>query len=238
MKLFCLPFAGAGATVYRAWPSPADDSLHVVPLQLAGREERFAEPFYADIESAGLDQVRAIQAALAPDEPFALFGHSFGATLAFEVAHQLARLDDRRLVHLFVSGAPAPHVPLGRDSLPLDDDAFVASVEKIAGYTHPALADPDLRELVLPVLRADVVLHEGYRARERHPLDVPLTALRGQADHVVSEEDCRSWTRWSQRPLRSIELPGGHMYLVDDPARLLREIAVVLDTAQAEELTP
>lgn len=235
MKLFCLPFAGAGASVYRAWPAPSERSLHVVPLQLAGREERFADPFYPDIESAGLDQVRAIQSILEPEEPFALFGHSFGATLAFEVAHQLAHLDDRRLVQLFVSGSPAPHVPLGRDSLPLDDEAFVASVENIAGYTHPALADPDLRELLLPALRADIVLHEAYRARERQPLDVPLTALRGHMDHVVSEEDCRSWSRWSRRPIRCVELPGGHMYLVDDPAPLLGEIAAVLDTDNSEE---
>lgn len=234
MKVFCLPFAGAGATVYRSWPALPECDVHIVPLQLAGREERFAEAFYPDIEDAGREQVEAILAQTADGELYAIFGHSFGATLAFEVAHQLQHRGASRLAHLLVSGAPAPHVPLGRDSLSLDDEMFVAQVEQIAGYSHPALADPDLRELVLPVLRADVVLHESYRALRRQVLDVPITVFRGTADHVVSEADSRSWAQWTTHPLRSVELPGGHMYLVDDPSALIRCMAAAIGAVTTE----
>jgi surfactin synthase thioesterase subunit len=234
MKLFCLPFAGAGATLFRAWPKPLDRSLQVVPLQLPGREERFADEFHQDIEAAGREQVGTIRSAIGPSERFALFGHSFGATLAFEVAHQFAERSDSRLFHLFASGAPAPDVPLGRDSTNLDDEAFVLRVEDIAGYRHPALADPEFRELVLPALRADVCMHESYRARDRHPLKIPITVFRGSEDTTVSEADSRRWSHWSMSAVRYCEMPGGHMYLMESPDILLQEIASSLRFPEKE----
>ncbi|BFO18436.1 hypothetical protein SHKM778_48240 [Streptomyces sp. KM77-8] len=116
-------------------------------------------------------------------------------------------------------------MPLGRHSAGLDDEEFVARVEQLAGYVHPALADPDLREVVLPVLRSDVELHESYRPADGEPLPVPVTVFRGESDHLVTEEDCRGWADVSTEGRSLVEFEGGHMYLAEDPLAVLRAMA-------------
>lgn len=143
LPVLCLPHAGAGETVYRGWRPDDALGIEIVPLQLAGRQERFAEPLAAGLAETVadlVDQVRRLQLA----ERCAVFGHSFGAVLAFELAWLLPRVGVpvRRLV---ASGSAHPGQPLGRHSASLPDAEFVARVEELAGYTHPALLDADMR---------------------------------------------------------------------------------------------
>lgn len=223
IPILCLPYAGAGATFYRSWPaSPA--GISIVALQPAGREERYNEDPYAGLEEA-VEDLSKLVTAHAEAGPYALFGHSFGAILAYELARALHEADIPGPDRLMVSGSAAPGVPLGRHSADLDDKEFVARVEQLAGYVHPALADPDLREVVLPVLRADVGLHESYRPTGTKPLPVPITVFRGAKDHLVSPEDCRPWADLSTEGCSWLEFEGGHMYLADDPVSVLSAMA-------------
>jgi surfactin synthase thioesterase subunit len=224
VRVFCLPFAGAGATFYRGWPTPPD-GIEIVPVQPAGREERFHEDPYDSIAAALDDLVPALREQCADGRPYALFGHSFGAILAYELARELNTTQATEPLWLMASGSAAPGVPLGRHSSDLDDDEFVTRVEQLAGYVHPALADPDLREVVLPVLRADVHLHETYRPADARPLSVPITVLRGTDDHQVGADDCRAWAQRTTAQCVMRELPGGHMHLADDPAPVLAAMA-------------
>ncbi|MCS7483566.1 thioesterase II family protein [Umezawaea endophytica] len=217
-KLFCFPYAGGGASFYRAWPDTGLHGFEVRPVQLPGREELFIEPFHADVAAAADDLTGKIARSLGPSDQVSLFGHSFGAVLAFEVARRL--VDFRPPLHLVVSGSANPVTPLPREAADLDDDQFVARVEKLAGYTHPALADPDLRDIVLPALRHDVALHESYVAQDLRPIPVPITVVRGADDHIVSRQDCEEWAVATSDRCDQVELPGGHMYLVDDPSAL------------------
>ncbi|MER6168269.1 thioesterase II family protein [Streptomyces violaceorubidus] len=223
IPILCLPYAGAGATFYRGWPAPPA-GIELVPLQPAGREERYHEDPYTDLESAVAD-LSKLAAPYAEAGPYALFGHSFGAILAYELARALPAAGLPAPGLLVVSGSAAPGVPLGRHSAGLDDEEFVARVEQLAGYVHPALADPDLREVVLPVLRADVDLHESYRPADSEPLPVPVTVFRGAFDHLVTEEDCRGWADVSAKGCSQVEFEGGHMYLAEDPLPVLRAMA-------------
>ncbi|WP_424187029.1 thioesterase II family protein [Actinokineospora sp. G85] len=218
-KLFCLPYAGGGASFYRAWPDSGPRGPEVCPVQLPGREERFAEPLHESIDQAADDVVRRITPAVGQGDAVSLFGHSFGAVLAFEVARRLSGL--LPVAHLVVSGSADPLTPLPREAVDLDDDQFVARVEQLAGYTHPALSDPELRDLVLPAMRRDVALHESYVVGDRTPIAAPITVVRGADDHIVSAADCAGWAQLTSAHHEYVELPGGHMYLVDDPARLL-----------------
>lgn len=223
IPILCLPYAGAGATFYRGWPAPPA-GIELVPLQPAGREERYHEDPYTDLESAVADLSKLV-APYAGAGPYALFGHSFGAILAYELARALPAAGLPAPGRLLVSGSAAPGVPLGRHSAGLDDEEFVARVEQLAGYVHPALADPDLREVVLPVLRSDVELHESYRPADGEPLPVPVTVFRGESDHLVTEEDCRGWADVSTEGRSLVEFEGGHMYLAEDPLAVLRAMA-------------
>lgn len=219
--LFCLPYAGGGATFYRTWPPQPLPELFIEPVQLPGREELFDDPWPASVEAAADVVVDYVLTVAGATDRIALLGHSFGAVLAFEVARRLSVDRARPPVHLFASGSADPTASLGRNSAALPDDEFIARVEQIAGYRHPALAEPELREILLPVLRADVALHESYRADPEPRLSTPITAVRGVNDHIVSAADCAGWKRVTEAGCAVVELPGGHMYLADNPAPLL-----------------
>ncbi|MFE2184744.1 thioesterase II family protein [Streptomyces sp. NPDC059455] len=222
--LVCLPFAGSGAGFYRAWCKRPDLGVTVLPVQLPGREELFSEEPFTDVAEASAKlapQVAEITAGIAR---FGLFGHSLGAVLSYEIARELVRLGHPGLAHLYVSGSPGPHV--GRDdrATGLDDEGFLERVEEFAGYRHEAFDNADLRDLLLPSLRADVAMHENYKPSSNEPLDIPVTSLRGVDDTLVTREDAQQWREVTRGTFSYRELPGGHMYLTDGPDALLRAL--------------
>jgi surfactin synthase thioesterase subunit len=220
-SLVCLPFAGGGASFYRPWKKLDVAGVRVAPLQLPGREESFSEDPFTGV----LDAARYLAAAVVKladrQGPVALFGHSLGAVLAYETARALEGDDRVDLLHLFVSGSPAPGSGRSRRASGLDDDEFLARVEEFAGYRHHALDDPSMRELLLPLLRVDVAMHEDYEPVSTRPLDVPVTSLRGADDTLVLPDDAARWAATTSAPFRAVEIPGGHMYLADSPRQLL-----------------
>jgi surfactin synthase thioesterase subunit len=224
--LVCLPFAGAGASFFRGWRCAA---LRVMPVQLAGREERFTETPSTDVASAVDDALPRVLERIEGGERVALFGHSMGAVLAFELARRISALGAVPLARLFVSGAPGPWSHREHRASGLDDEAFLAQVELFAGYSHPALDDPELRALLLPTLRADVEMHENYRPRPRDPLTVPITTMRGRADMLVSAEQIAEWGRATTGRVSGVEFDGGHMYLTEDADAVLGQIAAAVE---------
>src|SRR5215217_254651 len=160
VRLFCFPYAGGGDSIFRSWQESLSDTIEVCPVQLPGRGSRIAEPPYTEMDQL----VRAAGQAIAPylDKPFALFGHSMGALIAFEFARYLRKEYSAEPVHLFVSGRPSPQ----STSEPLDLDQLDTELPEILssrnGRPAQSLKDPELMELVLPMLRADLALCESY----------------------------------------------------------------------------
>ncbi|WP_280443790.1 thioesterase II family protein [Nocardia brasiliensis] len=223
--LACLPFAGSGAGFFREWEKLDIPEVTVLPVQLPGREERFPDDPFTEVAAAVAELTPKILADAGEQAAIALFGHSLGAVLAYEIARELERIGHPGLRHLFVSGSPGPHNGRTERATGLADAEFLAGVQRFAGYRHAAFDDPELVEVLLPVLRADVEMHENYRATSTEPLSVPITALRGERDELVSREQAEQWTTVTRGPFAYRELPGGHMYLVDEPEQLLRLIA-------------
>lgn len=230
LAMVCLPFAGGGAGFYRAWRNLPPGSPDLVALQLPGREELFLDPPHRDAAAAARQLGGQAAAALRGYPGYVLFGHSLGAVLAFECARVLtseyADLPAPR--RLFVSGSPGPWAGRTDRATGLPDEEFVARVEQFAGYRHDALDEPELREILLPLLRADVEMHEGYAPRDRTPLDIPITALRGEKDALVGEDEAKQWREATTAGFDYVELPGEHMYLVDSPAPLLEAVGRAL----------
>lgn len=226
-KLVCLPYAGAGASFYRPWTRLAGDAAELVALQLPGRERLIDEEPYRDVQVAADDLVEQ----LAPGE-VALFGHSLGAVLAYELARRLVERPGFEVTHLFVSGSPAPERGRSQRATGLTDDEFLARVGEFAGYRHPAFDDPEMRELLLPTLRADVEMHESYVPGDALPLDVPLTVIRGADDELVTQEDALSWGKATSRDFSYVEVPGGHMYLTESGPELVDVITSALKGAR------
>ena len=221
-KLVCLPYAGAGASFYRPWAALAGAALEIVPLQLPGRERLIDEPPHRDVHQAVDDLLPQLRERLGDGgHRVALFGHSLGAVLAYELAHRLVAEPGIELAHLFVSGSPHPGRSREQRATGLSDDAFLARVGEFAGYRHPAFDDPEMREMLLPTLRADVEMHEAYEPSTLLPLDVPLTAVRGEDDTLVGHDDATSWNKASGRDFEYVEIPGGHMYLTESAPDLV-----------------
>ncbi|MBT2481660.1 thioesterase II family protein [Streptomyces sp. ISL-94] len=225
-SLVCLPFAGSGASFYRAWPpAPFDGPGRVLAVQFPGREELFGEKPFDDVQSAGAALVPDVLDEADPSTPLVLFGHSLGALVAYEMARAIERSHPGRLSHLYVSGSPGPQGGRVERATGLDDEEFLARVYEFAGYRHEAFDVPELREILLPVLRADVAMHENYQPADGEPLSTPITALRGADDLLVSARQAREWADWTQGTFSYQELPGSHMYLAESPDPLLRVLS-------------
>ena len=233
--LLCLPFAGAGASVFKDW-NRYGSAVRVVPVQLPGREQRFAEPAYKTMSMAITGLGHELRAQMPVTERLVLFGHSLGALLAYELCHELAARGSLRPAALVVSGSASPWDQRVTKSGGLADDAFIAQVERLAGYAHPALQDRELRELLLPTLRADVQLHESYSRSPRPPLSVPILVVRGVEDGLVDRRASAGWSRATTARCIHRELPGGHMYLVERAQELVALIEAHLRPGAPEAL--
>lgn len=228
MHLVCLPFAGAGASFFAPWERDVPEGLVILPLQLPGREERFAEPLHTDVAVVAEEACSWVVEQVGDDARVALFGHSLGAVLAYELAHRLDTVDSVRLAHLFVSGSPGPWSGRGSRTAELDDELFLSRVRSFAGYSHPALEHPEMRELLLPMLRADVEMHESYRPTSDQPLSAPITSLRGSKDELVDPAQAAQWERATTGAFSTAEIDGGHMYVVDRSEALLALVGAEL----------
>ncbi len=228
VRLFCLPYAGGGATVYRTWGASLPATISVCPIQLPGREDRLADAPFTELRPL----VDALAAAIVPslDRPFALFGHSMGALIAYELARELHRQAGVLPLRLFVSGRVAPHLP---PYLPpihhLPDEAFLAELQRRYGGI-PALLwqEAELRELLLPQLRADLTLVETYAHAASPPLPCALTAFGGTDDKHVGRTSLAAWRDHVRDEISVQMFEGGHFYLNHSQRPLLQAIAAAL----------
>lgn len=228
VRLFCFPHAGGGASIFWRWPADLPSRIEVCAVQLPGREDRIAEPHPA---AAG-PLVQALIAAVGPllDLPFALFGHSLGALLAFELARGLRRLRAPEPVHLFVSGKSAPALPSpALDMSALPDGEFVRRIQELAGTPPELLADAEVRAIFLPLLRADLAICDRYVYAPEPPLGCPISAFGGTEDAHVSRDALEAWRRETRAPFSVRMMPGGHFFLQASRGQVLAAIAEDLE---------
>ena len=228
MRLFCLPHAGAGAAGFYRWKRAMPPGIDVCPILLPGREVRFGEPSLTHAQELVEQLATAVDPYL--DVPFALFGHSMGALLAYAWA---LRLGDHAPARLFVSGRNAPHQPFDhRDLHLLDDAAFVAELRRrYGGMSEDLLVDPELRAIFLPILRSDLRVVETYRHAADRLLGCPVDAFAGTDDLSVSQTGLAGWGELTHAGFALQRLPGGHFYHVGaGHAELLRVIEERLGT--------
>ena len=221
VRLFCFPYAGGGDSIFRVWQQGLSDTIEVCPVQLPGRGLRIAEPPCTDINQL----VRCAAEVLASylDKPFALFGHSMGALIAFELARHMRRDYSAPPIHLFVSGRPSPQTM----SEPYDPDQLDSELTEML---QRQIRNPELRELVLPVLRADLALCKSYVFTSQLPFSFPITAFGGLDDHGVPRHAIEGWREHTTGSFVLRMLPGDHFFL--DTCRLLLLEAILKELEQ------
>ncbi len=224
LRLFCFPYAGAGASVFASWPRALPSDLELCAVQMPGREGRLSEPPITRWDMA----VERLAGALLPwmDRPFALFGHSLGAVLAFELACRLRRDRQAGLVHLFVSGRPAPHLPHDEPPTYTQPKAqFLREVSRWAATPKEVLQDDEIIEMFLPLLRADFGLSETHSCQSDVPLAVPISAYGGIDDEHAPPITVEEWRAHTTASFRRVTFPGGHFFLNENRAAVLSQLA-------------
>lgn len=234
--LLCVPHAGAGPAVFKKWSGYDVRGIEPHPVLLSGREQKLFDEPHTDIHAAVAETSQELR-PLIGDRPVALFGHCLGALVCFELTRSL-RSAGVAVTQLIVSGSRAPDQRRERLLTGIvDDERFLAELERNVGYRAPAMDDPELRELLMPTLRADVRMDEEYRLDDKTPLDIPITAVRGAEDEIVSARDINAWRSWTTADFTTVEFPGGHMYVGDHGAALVRLAAGPLAVTGPADLT-
>ncbi|WP_240138477.1 thioesterase II family protein [Streptomyces sp. MUM 178J] len=228
LRLVCLPHAGGTAGTFHGWADLLPADVELVAVQYPGRQDRLGEPCV----TAMAELADGVAQALLPllGRPLALFGHSMGAALAYEVTLRLETLYRARPRQLFVSGHAAPGSPRSsRDLHTQDDAAMVEDLLALGGMDEALTADPGLLPLLLPSMRADLKLIETYQPADARPVGIPLTAYVGDSDPGVPVSDAAAWSDRTSGDFDLRVFPGGHFYLAQQEAEVVKDITARLD---------
>ncbi|MEV6716757.1 alpha/beta fold hydrolase [Lentzea sp. NPDC051208] len=205
--LVCFSYAGGSAGWFSRLSAELAGEVRVSSVQYPGRLDRLRDRPVDDLHVLA-DQVFA---ALDTSRPLALFGHSMGAVVAFEVARRL-QAASTPVPHLFVSGRAAPHLQRDAGAHLMSDDDLITKIESLGGVEPGVLRNAELRAMVLPVVRNDYRAIETYRCAPAPPITAPITALAGTDDPIVSVPNVGGWTRYTTGSFTLEELPGGHFF--------------------------
>lgn len=227
LRLFCFPYAGGGRSIYRAWGSDLWPGIEVCPVQLPGREDRSREQPFTDLPSLVCELERVLLPYL--DVPFALFGHSMGALISFELARLLRRNHALEPAYLFVSGRRAAQIPhSGPLFHQLPDSRLVEELRRLNGTPAEALGNARLMRQVLPILRADFTLCETYHHADEEPLACPIAAFGGLRDPMASHEEVAAWGRQTRGVFTLRLFPGDHFFIHSARSLLLYTLSQTL----------
>ncbi|WP_066376280.1 thioesterase II family protein [Herbidospora mongoliensis] len=223
--LICFPHAGGAATAYRLLAQLLTPGVRVLGVQYPGRQDRRAEPAVESV--TGLADAVADLLPPDPGRPYALFGHSMGAAVAYETARRIAERGGPEPERLFLSGRAAPAADPRHSDVLTGDAAIVARIRRLGGTASGVLDDPELLEMVLPALRADHAALRTYHWKPGPLLEVPFTVLGGDADPMVTPSEAVQWLEHSGLPGEVKIFKGGHFYLETE----LAEVAGLLSAA-------
>lgn len=223
LRLFCLPYAGGGSSIFRKWRQALPPNVEVCTLQLPGREGRLHEKPFQRL----LPLAEAVAEAMLPhlNNPFAIFGHSMGAKIGFEVARYLRKKYELEPVHLFVSGAQAPQLPpTDPPTYNLPQPEFLEELASLNGTPKEVLEHPELLELLIPLLRADFEVVQTYEYLPGPVLTCPITAYGGLQDEIERDQ-LEGWGEHTVSSFKLRMLPGDHFFLKSSENLLLRSLA-------------
>ncbi|WP_343746109.1 alpha/beta fold hydrolase [Chitinophaga sp.] len=234
VKLFCFPYAGGSAAVFNKWHRQLLPFVELVPVELAGRGKRMQEPLYRSVDEMVDDVYRIIKDDVRKGH-YALYGHSMGSMIAFELAQRIVHDNLPVPLHIFFSGRGAPGVkgkPEKNYAL-MTDDEFRAEVMQLGGTPREFFEYPELLEIFLPLLKNDFRLADEERYdRETKPLPCDISVFLGKDDELTPEQ-CDGWKKHNHTLCSVVYFEGGHFFIHDDTDQILDCINNVIQRACA-----
>lgn len=226
--MFCFPHAGASAHVYAQWQRLLPQWMTVRPIELPGRGKRLREPLIEDFSVLRDQLADALFEAACAARRYALFGHSLGGLIAFELAHALTERGAPAPAALFVSGVSGPIEKDQREEKefhePPTDAQLMERLRRLNGMPAALLDSAELMEMVLPVLSADYHLYASYRRPQRAPLSCPIYAFGGSHDPIVSIAALQAWEYETTAQFSTQMFDGDHFFIRDHETVLLHRL--------------
>ncbi|AHJ29010.1 Thioesterase [Nodularia spumigena CCY9414] len=228
LRLFCFPYAGGGASIFREWYKQLNREIEICAVQLPGRENRLIETPFNHLKSL----INALSQEILPNlnQPFAFFGHSMGGLISFELARYLQQKHDLKPLHLFISGARAPHILETKPPIHnLPQPEFIQELRRFNGTPAAILENREFMKLFSPTLRADFAVLETYIYTESAPLSCGITALGGWEDTEVTLEKLVAWKQHTIDNFSIEMLPGNHFFLHSHRVQLLELLSKYIE---------
>lgn len=231
LRLFCFPCAGRGASLFREWPARVPAAVDVCAVQYPGREQRLREEPCTKMSNLVAAAAEALQGFL--DMPYAVFGHSLGALAGFECARTWRRQGYPRPVHLMLAARRAPHMLERRAPITrLPQSEFIAAVQaRYDGIPPEVLRHPDLLDILVPTLRADMMLLETYAHTAERPLNCPITCFGGREDAEATLRDLEGWREHTTGSFAVRVFAGGHFFVQKAHADVMETVRHILSDA-------
>ncbi len=220
--LFCLPFAGGSATLtYNKWKEKLSDNIIVKPIELAGRGNRILEDFYEGVSDAVDDIYNLIMEEVEDDYDYAIFGHSMGAFLAYEVTQKIQAKNKKMPTHIFVSGRHAPNIEKSRNYSKLDDETFKQKIFELGATPKAIFENPEFQRIFLPILRNDFKIAEAPKVRDEiSQLGCGITVLIGDNEGITDAE-ALAWRLHTTRGCTVKFIEGDHFFILKNEQKVL-----------------
>ncbi|MGC6590271.1 thioesterase II family protein [Paenibacillus sp. Dod16] len=212
MNLFCIPYAGGSANIFLPWKRHLPE-INVIPVELKGRGRRFDESVYQSVEEAVEDILSTIESDLQTDN-YAIFGHSMGGILAFELYIRIKQMGKSKPAHIFFSGCKPPHLrkPEEQKTYSLPTEQLTKKIAEMGGTPQEILSNPELLDIFLPVIRADYRMIETYSYQREESLESDISILIGDQDSFSFDEACE-WKKLSKGDMQIYTLEGNHFFI-------------------------
>lgn len=228
IKIFCFPYAGGSAVIFNNWKPFFDSRIEFVPVELAGRGKRINESLYPNVSDA-IDDVFEIIKPVIGSIPYALYGHSMGGMISYELAQRIVQKNLPPPVHLFISGRGAPHIIREDDKKYhlMSEEIFRKEIIELGGTPPEFFEHPELIEVFLPMLRNDFRLAETeLNNGEINPLNCNITAFFGEDEDLTSEQ-CLEWEKHTKKTFKPYYFKGGHFFIHNE----IKQIVGLMNSA-------
>ena len=214
IKLFCFPYAGASAMVYNNWRKSLNSHIQLVPIELAGRGTRYSEDYYQDFNEMVEDVYHIVKDQIDDQSPYALFGHSMGSWLAFELTYKIMSEQRHPPMHVFFSARRAPHLPNDElDVNGLSMESVKETIFKLGGTPKEIYENDEMMNAFLPIIYADFKVMNTFKYVNREEkLPCAISVMSGKEDKEISISNLLGWKEHSQLGCKIYRLPGGHFF--------------------------